>query len=87
MHTCSYMCLLTTWNFLEVDKLGVRSHLLTGRDVGVHVALLQPRVVVSREAVRSHFTRFLTVFRLLKLSEHLGTAGYVETFVDGYGLL
>ena len=78
---------LTTWNLLEVDKLGMRSHLLTGRDVGMHVALLQPRVVVSSKTVRSHFTRLLTVFRLLKLSEHLGTAGNVEAFVDGDGLL
>ena len=78
---------LTTWNLLEVDKLRMRSHLFTGRDVSVHVALLQPRVVVGSKAVRCHFTRLLAIFRLLKLSEHLGTAGNVEAFVDGDGLL
>ena len=59
----------------------MRSHLFTGREVGVNVALLEPRVVVCSEAVRGDLTRFLAVFYFLEFPKDLSAAFDVETLV------
>ena len=74
----------TTRHFLEVNQLWMGSHLLASCKVGVHVALLQPRVVVGSETVWRDFTRLFTVFHFLELSKYLRASFDVETFVNGY---
>ena len=64
-------------------ELRVRSHLFTGREVCVNVALLEPRVVVCSEAVWSDLTRFLTIFYFLEFTKDLSAAFDVETLVYG----
>ena len=67
------------------DRL-VGSQRHAGRQVGVHVTLIQPGVEVSSEASRSQFTSFLAGLKILEFSENGGTTGNVEAGVNRDGL-
>ena len=52
------------------------------RQVGVLIALVQPRIEVAGETRRRHGARFHAVFQRLELSEQLRAAVNVEPLVD-----
>ena len=86
--TCTvFQQTITTWNFLEVNELGVSSQRGTRSGVGVDVALSVPRIVVSSETVVRSCARLLTRAKSLELAEDLSASRNVEAFVNGDDLL
>ena len=54
--------MLTAWYFLEMNQFLVSPHGATGGEVTVDVTLLEPRIIISGEAVGCRSTRLLTGF-------------------------
>ena len=73
---------LTARHFAEVNELRMRILRVTCRYVAVLVALVQPRIEVSRKTTRRYSARFHAVFQRLEFAEQLRSTGNIESFVD-----
>jgi len=73
---------LTARDFAEVNELRMWLQCATGREIGMLVAFVLPRIVVARQTGRSYWARFHAVFQRQELSEQLLSAKNVESFVD-----
>ena len=69
-----------------MSDLIVSPHRLTGSQVVVHEAFLQPGVVITSKAGWGQFTSFLTSVQILELAKHLGTSRDVEPRKGGNNL-
>ena len=55
---------------------------VAAREVGVLIALVQPRIVISRHATRCHSARLHAFLQRLELAEKLSASVNVKPFVD-----
>ena len=77
---------LTTWNFAEMDVLRMRRLPGTCGEVGVLVALVQPRIVVSRKALWCCCTRLHAMLQTFEFPGKLCSSRNVESLVDAQDL-
>ena len=75
-------CILTAWNFTEVDELWMAPLCAASRVVGVLVTFMKPWVVVTLEAGRVAGTRLHTCLQRLEFAEQLSSTVYIESLVD-----
>ena len=78
--------LLTAGYFAEVNELWVWLGRIACRQVGVLVALVKPRIEVSRETAWRNRARFHAMFQRFELAEQLHASRNIKSFVNAENL-
>ena len=72
----------TARDFAEVHKLRMWELSVASRGVGVLIALVQPRIVITAEAIRKDRTGFHAVLETFEFAKQLSSTRNMESFCD-----